>query len=200
MSEIVFSEPISRVGDNKLISAYLEGNEYAFEVLMGRYQDRLVNYLNRLIYDFDMSVDLAQEAFIRVYRNANRYQGQYQFSTWLYRIATNLAIDEMRRRQRKGRVFFHNAMHWIQRDDGTYVLPDVRPSPEKILDQAEKLKRLQGAMDTLPEKYRLAFVLKEAQEFSYEETSRILGVSLGTVKSRVHRAKLLLREKLTGVL
>ncbi|MCH8820736.1 MAG: sigma-70 family RNA polymerase sigma factor [Acidobacteria bacterium] len=200
MSEIVFSEPISRVGDNKLISAYLEGNEYAFEVLMGRYQNRLVNYLNRLIHDFDTSVDLAQEAFIRVYRNANRYQGQYQFSTWLYRIATNLAIDEMRRRQRKGRVFFHNVMHWIQRDDGTYVLPDVRPSPEKILDQAEKLKRLQGAMDTLPEKYRLAFVLKEAQEFSYEETSRILGVSLGTVKSRVHRAKLLLREKLTGVL
>ena len=68
------------------------------------------------------------------------------------------------------------------------------------MDQTEKLSRLQGAIDSLPEKYRLAFVLKEAQEFSYEETSRILDVSLGTVKSRVHRAKMLLREKLTGVL
>ncbi len=200
MSEIALSEPISRVADNQLISAYLEGNEYAFEVLVSRYQDRLVNHLNRLIHDFDMSVDLAQEAFIRVYRNANRYQGQYQFSTWLYRIATNLAIDEMRRRERKGRVFFHNVMNWIQRDDETYVLPDLRHSPEKTLDQTQKLARLQGAIDSLPEKYRLAFVLKEAQEFSYEETSRILDVSLGTVKSRVHRAKLLLREKLTGVL
>jgi RNA polymerase sigma-70 factor (ECF subfamily) len=200
MSGIALSEPISSVADNKLISAYLEGNEYAFEVLVGRYQNRLVNYLNRLIQDFDMSVDLAQEAFIRVYRNADRYEGQYQFSTWLYRIATNLAIDEMRRRERKGRVFFHNVMNWIQRDDGAYVLPDLRHSPEKTFDQSEKLTRLQGAIDSLPEKYRLAFVLKEAQEFSYEDTSRILGVSLGTVKSRVHRAKMLLREKLTGVL
>ena len=115
MTEIALSEPISGVADNTLISAYLEGNEYAFEVLMNRYQDRLVNYVNRLIHDFDMSADLAQEAFIRVYRNVNRYQGQYQFSTWLYRIATNLAIDEMRRRERKGRVFFHNVMNWIQR-------------------------------------------------------------------------------------
>ena len=200
MSDIALAEPISRAADNTLISAYLEGNEYAFEVLMNRYQNRLVNYLNRLIHDFDMSVDLAQEAFIRVYRNANRYQGQYQFSTWLYRIATNLAIDEMRHRQRKGRVFFHNVMNWTQRDDGIYALPDLTHSPEKLVDETEKLKRLQGAMDSIPEKYRLAFVLKEAQEFSYEETSRILGVSLGTVKSRVHRAKLLLREKLTGVL
>lgn len=200
MSEIALSEPITGVADNTLISAYLEGNEYAFEVLVGRYQNRLVNYLNRLIQDFDMSVDLAQEAFIRVYRNANRYEGQYQFSTWLYRIATNLAIDEMRRRERKGRVFFYNVMNWIQRDDGSYVLSDLRHSPEKTFDQSEKLTRLQGAIDSLPEKYRLAFVLKEAQEFSYEDTSRILGVSLGTVKSRVHRAKMLLREKLTGIL
>jgi RNA polymerase sigma-70 factor (ECF subfamily) len=200
MSEIALAEPILGVADNKLVSAYLEGNEYAFEVLVNRYQDRLVNYLNRLIHDFDMSADLAQEAFIRVYRNANRYQGQYQFSTWLYRIATNLAIDEMRRRERKGRVFYHNVMNWIQGEDETYVLPDLRHSPEKALSQTEQLSRLQGAMDSLPAKYRLAFVLKEAQEFSYEETSRILNVSLGTVKSRVHRAKMLLREKLTEVL
>ncbi len=119
MSEIALSEPISSVADNRLISAYLTGNEYAFEVLVSRYQDRLVNYLNRLIHDYEMSVDLSQEAFIRVYRNANRYQGQYKFSTWLYRIATNLAIDEMRRRERKGRVFFHNVMNWIQGDDVT---------------------------------------------------------------------------------
>ncbi len=200
MSEIALSEPIAGVADNTLISAYLEGNEHAFEVLVTRYQSRLVNYLNRMIHDYEMSVDLAQEAFIRVYRNANRYQGQYQFSTWLYRIATNLAIDEMRRRERKGRVFFHNIMNWVQGEEESYVLPDLRQSPERALDQSEKLSRLQGAIDSLPGKYRLAFVLKEAQEFSYEETSRILEVSLGTVKSRVHRAKMLLREKLAGVL
>ena len=200
MTELAISEPISRSADKALISAYLKGNEYAFEVLVSRYQDKLVNYLSRLIHDYDMAVDLAQEAFIRVYRNANRYQGKYPFSTWLYRIATNLAIDEIRRRERKGRFFFYNVKESFQQDDGTRSLPDLRYSPEKSLDRTEKLERLQAAIDSLPEKYRFAFILKEVQELSYQEISKVLRISLGTVKSRVHRAKILLRGKLTGVL
>lgn len=187
-------------GDNALISAYLEGDEDAFEALVYRYQDKLVNYLNNLLHDYELAVDLAQEAFIRVYKNADRYKGKYQFSTWIYRIATNLAIDEIRRRERKGRFFFYNVMSFFQKDDQEFPLPDLRESPEKALDSKEKLRRLQIAIDTLPEKYRLAFMLKEAQELSYEETSRILNISLGTAKSRIHRAKMLLREKLVGVL
>ncbi|MDA2924710.1 sigma-70 family RNA polymerase sigma factor [Acidobacteria bacterium AH-259-L09] len=200
MTDIALSQPISSIGDNALISAYLQGNEDAFEVLVSRYQNKLVNYLNTLIHDYDMAVDLSQEAFIRVYQNANRYQGQYQFSTWLYRIATNLAIDEMRRRQRKGRFFLYNVMSWFHGEDKTFALPDLRHSPEKNLDQKEKLRRLQKAIASLPENYRLAFILKEVQELSYEETSKILRISLGTVKSRVHRAKMLLRDKLWGLL
>ncbi len=187
-------------GDNALVSAYLEGNEDAFEALVYRYQDKLVNYLNNLLHDYELSVDLAQEAFIRVYKNADRYQGKYQFSTWIYRIATNLAIDEIRRRERKGRFFFYTVMSFFQKDDKQFPLPDKRESPEKALDRKEKLDRLQAAIDTLPEKYRLAFMLKEVQELSYEETSRVLDISLGTAKSRIHRAKMLLREKLAGVL
>ncbi len=120
--------------------------------------------------------------------------------TWIYRIATNLAIDEIRRRERKGRFFFYNVMSFFQKDEQEFPLPDLRESPEQALDSKEKLRRLQSAIDTLPEKYRLAFMLKEAQELSYEETSRILNISLGTAKSRIHRAKMLLREKLAGVL
>lgn len=187
-------------GDNALVSAYLEGDEDAFEALVARYQDKLVNYLNNLLHDYELAVDLAQEAFIRVYKNADRYQGKYQFSTWIYRIATNLAIDEIRRRERKGRFFFYNVMSFFQKDDKTFPLPDKRESPEKALDRKEKLGRLQAAIDTLPEKYRLAFMLKEVQELSYDETSRILEISLGTAKSRIHRAKMLLRDKLAGAL
>ncbi len=187
-------------GDNALVTAYLEGNEDAFEALVSRYQDKLVNYLNNLLHDYELAVDLAQEAFIRVYKNADRYKGKYQFSTWIYRIATNLAIDEIRRRERKGRFFFYNVMSFFQKDDKTFPLPDQRESPEKALDRKEKLDRLQAAIDTLPEKYRLAFMLKEVQELSYDETSRILEISLGTAKSRIHRAKMLLRDKLVGVL
>ena len=200
MTEIAISQPLPRIADNALISAYLKGDEYAFEVLVTRYQNKLVNYLNRLIHDYEMAVDLAQEAFIRVYRNANRYKGEYQFSTWLYRIATNLAIDEIRRRERKGRFFFYNVKGRFQQEDVTRCLPDLRYSPEKSLDRTEKLKRLQVAIDSLPQKYRFAFILKEVQELSYEEISKVLKISLGTVKSRVHRAKILLRDKLSGVL
>ena len=100
MGNAAYAETILGARDNALISAYLEGNEYAFEVLVSRYRNKLVNYICTLIHDYETAVDLAQEAFIRVYRNADRYEGRYQFSTWLYRIATNLAIDEMRRRQR----------------------------------------------------------------------------------------------------
>ena len=187
-------------GDNALVSAYLKGDELAFEALVYRYQDKLVNYLNNLLHDYDMAVDLAQEAFIRVYRNADRYKGKYQFSTWIYRIATNLAIDEIRRRKRKGRFFFYNVMSFLQRDDQSLPLPDPGESPEKALDRKEKLQRLQRAIDSLPPKYRLAFMLKEVQELSYEETGRVLAISVGTAKSRIHRAKMLLRDKLAGVL
>lgn len=200
MSSAAIAPALVTFGDNALISAYLEGNERAFEVLVGRYQDKLVNYINTLIHDYDLSVDLAQEAFIRVYKNADRYEGKYQFSTWIYRIATNLAIDEIRRRERKGRFFLYNVMALFQKDEKVFPLPDTRHCPERSLDRQERLEKLQAAIDSLPEKYRLPFILKEVHELSYEETSKVLKISLGTVKSRIHRAKMLLRDKLSGVL
>lgn len=197
---VTISETFPDFGDNALVSAYLEGNEDAFGALVSRYQDKLVAYLNGLLHEYDLAVDLAQEAFIRVYKNADRYKGEYQFSTWLYRIATNLAIDEFRRRERKGRFFLYNVMSVFQKDGASYPLPDTRESPEKALDRKLKLERLRLAIDKLPEKYRLAFMLKEVQELPYDEVARILGISVGTAKSRIHRAKLLLRDRLAGVL
>ena len=200
MSSAALAHSFVDFGDNALISAYLEGDETAFEVLVSRYQDKLINYINTLIHDYDLSVDLAQEAFIRVYRNADRYEGKYQFSTWVYRISTNLAIDEIRRRERKGRFFIYNVMAAFQKEDKEFPLPDTRHCPERTLGRREKQKKLQTAIDSLPEKYRMPFLLKEVQELSYEETSQVLKISLGTVKSRIHRSKLLLRDKLSRIL
>ena len=188
------------VGDNALVTEYLGGCDQAFEFLVHRYQDRLVNYINGIIRDYDRAIDLSQDTFIRVFRNAHRYEGKYQFSTWLYRIATNLAIDELRRRERKGRFFFYNVLDFFQSEGRTVPLPDRRNCPERTLDTKEKAQHLQTAIDSLSEKYRLPFILKEVQGLSYEETSQVLNISLGTVKSRIHRAKMLLRERLTGVL
>ncbi len=189
------------VADNTLVREYIEGDEYAFERLVHRYQDRLVNYINGIIHDYERSIELSQDAFIRVFRNAHRYEGKYQFSTWLYRIATNLAIDELRRRERKGRFFFRNVIDFFQPDRAEpLALPDTRQCPERTLDKKEKASRLEAAIDSLSPKYRVAFILKEVQGLSYEEAAEVLNLSVGTVKSRIHRAKMLLREKLTGIL
>lgn len=189
------------VPDNALVVDYIEGDEVAFETLVHRYQDRLVNYINGIIRDYDRSIELCQDAFIRVFRNAHRYEGKYQFSTWLYRIATNLAIDEIRRRERKGRFFFRNVLDFFQPGQPEGLpLPDLRLCPERSLDKKEKASRLHSAIDSLSEKYRLAFILKEVQGLSYEEAAQVLNLSVGTVKSRIHRAKMLLRERLNGVL
>lgn len=186
--------------DNALVVAYLEGDDYAFEILVSRYQNRLVGYINSMVRDYDRSVDLAQEAFIRVFKNAGRYKGEYQFSTWIYRIATNLAIDELRRRKRRSRFPCFSLSGFFGSEERPLPLPDTRQCPEKTFRHKEKAKRLQSAIDSLPEKYRLPFFLKEIQLLSYEEVAQVLNLSLGTVKSRLHRAKMLLKEKLSGIL
>ncbi len=190
--------------DNVLLEAYLEGESVAFDLLVVRYQDRLVNYINGIIHDYEQSVDLTQETFIRVIKNAGKYEGKYKFSTWLYRIATNIAIDELRSRSKKGRFFFRNVLDYFKTEDDDFepelVLPDKTYCPGKALEMNEKADHLEVAVSSLAETYRVPFLLKEVQDLSYEEVSHILNLPQGTVKSRVHRAKLLLREKLQGVL
>lgn len=190
--------------DNALLAAYLEGESPAFDHLVRRYQDRLVNYINGIVHDYDQAIDLTQETFIRVLKNAHRYEGKYKFSTWLYRIATNVAIDELRGRNKKGRVFFRNVLDCFKAGeeppDEEAFLPDLRFCPGRALEKVEKAEMLRMAISSLAETYRVPFLLKEIEDLSYEEVSHVLNLPEGTVKSRVHRAKLLLREKLQGVL
>ncbi len=186
--------------DNALIVAYLKGDDYAFKVLVDRYQDRLVNYIYNLIRDYDQAVDISQETFIRVFRHAHRYKGNYQFSTWIYRIATNLALDEMRRRKRKGFFLTQRLFGNSEQGETEIQVSDNRPSPEAHLGSKEKARLLRTAIDSLPPRYRLVFVLKEVQELSLEETGNVLNLRVGTVKSRLHRAKRILRDKLSRFL
>src|SRR5512140_257200 len=130
---VAYADSVGGYRDNALVTAYLEGNDDAFRVLVSRYQGKLINYINTLVHDYDLAVDLGQETFIRVFRNADRYRGDYQFSTWLYRIATNLAIDELRRRERKSRFSLRQMIGLFEKDGKPLPIPDVRPSPETSL-------------------------------------------------------------------
>src|SRR5687767_14404892 len=127
--------------DNDRVREFIAGNEAAFTELVTKYKDALTNYLNVMVGDYDTAVDLSQETFLRVYKNITRYSNVYQFSTWIYRIATNLAIDEMRFRKRRGQVFYNNV--WASaasRDDGQAEIDisDRRrtPSDEILLKES----------------------------------------------------------------
>ncbi len=185
--------------DNTLVREFIAGNDAAFTQLVTRYKDPLTNYLNMMVGDYEIAVDLCQETFFRVYKNIRRYSNVYQFSTWIYRIATNLAIDEMRYRKRRGQVFYRNI--WARRqsvDDAgpAFEITDARLTPGDEVLRKESGQVLADAIRSLPAKYRTAFIMKEIQELPYESIAKTLNCSAGTIKSRLHRARELLQRKL----
>jgi len=187
------------VTDNSLVIEFISGNDEAFAQLVTRYKDSITNYLNMMVGDYDIAVDLSQETFLRVYRSIDRYSNLYQFSTWIYRIATNLAIDELRYRKRRGQVFYKNVMGSRQPGDKEgreFEITDPRRSPSDEILRKESSRVLGDAIRSLPKKYRTAFIMKEVQELPYETIATVLKCSSGTIKSRLHRARELLQRKL----
>jgi len=185
--------------DNSLVSEFISGNDEAFTQLVTRYKDSITNYLNMMVGDYDIAVDLSQETFLRVYRSIDRYSNLYQFSTWIYRIATNLAIDEIRYRKRRGQVFYRNILNSRQSADKEgreFEITDARRNPSDEILRKESSRILGDAIRSLPKKYRTAFIMKEVQELPYETIAKVLNCSPGTIKSRLHRARELLQRKL----
>jgi len=187
--------------DHALLEATRSGDQDAFAELVGRYRNQITSYIYRITNDYDGAVDLAQETFVRVYRAADRYQRSYAFSTYIYRIATNLAISELRKRKRRKLV---SLTGFFQSNDGAEARelnpPDERPLQDCELVDTERRHAVQRAIGTLPEKYRAPLILRDVDGRSYDEIARILETSEGTVKSRISRARGFLREKMRAYL
>jgi RNA polymerase sigma-70 factor (ECF subfamily) len=192
------AEAVESLTDHGLLEATREGDEAAFGELVRRYRNQITNYIYRMTLDYETSVDLAQETFIRVYRAADRYQTSYAFSTYIYRIATNLAISELRRRKRRRMISLTGFFQGHDRTEEPSELdpPDANPLPDTVLVEGERREAVARAIATLPDKYRAPLVLRDVEERSYEEIAGILQMSEGTVKSRINRARSFLREKL----
>lgn len=192
----VVADPTS---DHALLEATRIGDEDAFAELVSRYRNQITSYIYRMTNDYDGAVDLAQETFVRVYRAAERYQTTYAFSTYIYRIATNLAISELRKRKRRRLV---SLTGFFESKDGSepqeFNPVDNKPLADTELVAAERRQAVQRAISTLPEKYRAPLILRDVDGKSYEEISRILQTSEGTVKSRISRARGFLREKMSA--
>src|SRR2546427_12661860 len=192
---------VQRVSDHALLEGTLAGDEDAFAELVGRYRNQITSYIYRMTNDYDGAVDLAQETFVRVFRAADRYQQSHAFSTYIYRIATNLAISELRKRKRRKLV---SLTGFFQSSDGgeprEFNPSDGQPLQDVVLVDAERRAAVQRAVGTLPDKYRAPLILRDVEGKSYDEISRILSTSEGTVKSRISRARGFLREKMRAYL
>ncbi len=183
-------EQLRSADDSAVVTAFLNGEERAFTELVERYQTRLLNFIYRTIGDRDRAEDLVQEVFIRVYRHIHRFDRSKKFSTWAYTIASNLAKNELRNRSRNPLVLFQ-AMRG-QGDEGEerpIEFEDATTRPDDMYRQRHLQELVEGTVSKLPEHHREVFVLREIEGKSYEEIAEITHCNLGTVKSRLNRAR-----------
>ena len=177
------------LSDEELVSAHLAGQENAFQELFYRYRDRLVHFITRKTGDPDRAQDLVQEAFIRVTRHMHRFDTSKKFSTWVYTIASNLSKNELRNRSRSPLVLFQKLTSGWDDDHRPLQFEDLSMRPDDLYQKRFLRRLVENTVDELPEHHRLVFRLRELEGKSYEEISEITGVNLGTVKSRLHRAR-----------
>ena len=175
--------------DVRLMLAFQSGEPAAFDALFRRWAAPLLRYLERMVRDAGTAEELVQEVFLRVYRARERYAPEARFSTWLYRIATNLALNELRRPRRR-------EPHRSQDEDGAPALAAPAPDPDDALDARRLGARVERELAALPEKQRAALCLAAVEGLSYAEVAEALEVSEAAVKALVHRARAALVERL----
>ncbi len=187
--------------DDELMERYRSGDENAFTLLVRRHQQPLINFIYRYINDRAGAEDLAQETFVRIFKASPRYKpGQAYFKTWMYHIASNLCKNELRNRGRRDRYRVDNVMGGNGDSEQIDLIEsapaDVAFQPEVALERKELRDALRRAIAELPEKYRVPLVLRDLQGLSYDEISETLELRSGTTKSRINRARLMLKDKL----
>jgi RNA polymerase sigma-70 factor (ECF subfamily) len=173
--------------DKDLIERCLRGDERAFEDLLCRYRNSVFSICLRMVRNWSSAEDIAQEVFIKVFSALDRYDPSYQFSSWLNRITSNLCIDFLRRE--KDRTISLDQPIGGEDDDLLIQIPTSTAGPDREAESKEMMVVLEEALNSLPEHYRIIVILRHQEQLSYEEISDTLGIPLGTVKARIHRAR-----------
>ena len=178
--------------DEQLMSLFQAGDENAYIELVNRYKDKLINFIFNYLGDLESSEDVVQETMIKLYLKKHYYREIAKFSTWLYTIAKNLANTELRKRKQRKTTFLSQ----FSKHDKTYELPSNDPEPGQEIQTDIVNKIIRDAVDQLSEKFKIVIVLRDIQGLSYEDISEIINVPIGTVKSRINRARLQLQVEL----
>jgi RNA polymerase sigma-70 factor (ECF subfamily) len=182
--------------DEELILQFQQGAERAFNLLVGRYKDPLMNFVYRFLGDYDEADDVVQETFVRLWRSKHTYRPVAKFSTWLYTIAANLARTQLSRRRRH--AFF--SLSRPRGEEGAPAeIPDTRYAADAAAESSLTSGLIEDALKKLPPKYREVVILCDIQELSYEEICRVTGANIGTVKSRLSRGRTRLQELLKDI-
>ena len=179
-----------KYSDEKLILRFQEGDINAYNELVKRYKDRLLNFVLRYFNNIEQAEDVVQDTLIKLYTHASYYKNVAKFSTWIFTIAKNNALTELRKNKRK-----KTDSLWT--DDGQVI--DINSKEESLDSKVQNeiaIDQLNKFLDEIPENFRMAVVLRDFQELSYEEISKILEIPIGTIKSRINRGRIQLAEKM----
>lgn len=186
--------------NSQLVAAHLAGDARAFQELVGRYRSRLLNFVHRIIGDRERAEDLVQEAFIRVYRHLHRFDTSRKFSTWIYTIASNLAKNELRNRHRSPLVLYQSLRPRGEDDHRPLQFEDSSSRPDHMFTNRHLRELVDATVATLAAHHREVFVMREIEGRSYEEIAQLTGCNLGTVKSRLNRARRAFAERIAPFL
>ncbi|MTI83665.1 MAG: sigma-70 family RNA polymerase sigma factor [Firmicutes bacterium] len=178
--------------DEQLVDKFKSGSVEAFEELVNRYERKVYTLAYRFTGNYADAGDMVQEVFIRVYRALPKFRAESSFSTWIYKVAANVCRDELRKQRRKKSVSLEN----MEANQGEIAVTDEAQSPEEFVEQRDLQARVQKYIDQLTEDQRMILLLREMHQLSYEEMADVLECSLGTVKSRLSRARLALKNKM----
>lgn len=181
----IFASSLESLADAELVERAAAGREESFAELVRRYQRPIIAYVYRIVGDYDAALDLAQEVFIKVYGSLGRYRTEYKFSTWIYRIAHNAAIDHLRR------VAARDAREEVERRERHLRSSALNPEQER--ERNERRAEIEAVVDQLPPAYRELIILRHAHDLSYEEIAEVTALPLGTVKNRIFRAREMMR-------
>ena len=179
-----------KFSDEKLILRFQEGDINAYNELVKRYRDRLLNFVFRYFNNIEQAEDVVQDTLIKLYTHASYYKNVAKFSTWIFTIAKNNALTELRKNKRK-----KTDSLWTE--DGKVI--DINSKEESLESKVQNeiaIDQLNKFLDEIPENFRMAVVLRDFQELSYEEISKILEIPIGTIKSRINRGRIQLAEKM----
>lgn len=185
------------LSDAELVKKCLQGDKQAFEELVVRYQNKIYALSFRYMGNEDDAYDMAQESFIRAYRSMRSFKNDSSFGTWIYRITTNVCLDELRRRKRRlVPLSLDEPLAMRDGDEIEKEVADPSPTADILFEQKEFSHYIQSVLNQLKAEHKAAIILKDMMDLKYEEIAEVLNCSVGTVKSRLSRARNILRKKL----